>query len=139
MEVPRPGAGPAEETIANGHRGNSVGHGSTDHMLIGGLVAERLILKALRRNTHVLRFLAVKISILAGKSTRTNFVPRVFFLVFFSSVGLQDHTQAHKRVQEMHKYALSYEAGNMYTQLHTVALLNGIITVLKIIIIMFIV
>lgn len=82
MEVPRPGAGPAEETIANGHRGNSVGHGSTDHMLIGGLVAERLILKALRRNTHVLRFLAVKISILAGKSTRTNFVPRVFFFFF---------------------------------------------------------
>lgn len=79
MEVPRPGAGPAGETIANGHRGNSVGHGSTDHMLIGGLVAQRLILKALRSNTHVLRVLAVKISILAGKSTRTNFLPRVFF------------------------------------------------------------
>lgn len=63
MEVPRPGAGPAGETIANGHRGNSVGHGSTDHMLIGGLVAERLILKALRSNTYVLGFLAVQISI----------------------------------------------------------------------------
>lgn len=42
MEVPGPGAGPAGETIANGHRGNCVGHGSTDHMLIGGLVASRL-------------------------------------------------------------------------------------------------
>lgn len=104
-------------------------------MLIGGLVAERLILKALRSSTHVLRVLAVKISILAGKSTRTNFLPRVFF--FHARVGLQDHTQAHKHVQETHKYALSYEAGNMYTQIHTVALLNGIITVLKIIIIMF--
>lgn len=63
MEVPRPGAGPAGETIADGPRGNSAGHGSTDHMLIGGLVAERLILKALRSNTHVLGFLAVQISI----------------------------------------------------------------------------
>lgn len=98
MEVARPGAGPAGETIANGHRGNSVGHGSTDHMLIGGLVAERLILKALRSSTHVLRVLAVKISILAGKSTRTYFLPQVFF--FHASVGLQDHTQAHKHVQE---------------------------------------
>lgn len=132
----RPGAGPGGETIANGHRGNSGGHGSTDHMLIGGLVAERLILKALRSHTCVLRFLAVKISILAGKSTRTNFLPPSGFF-FPASVGLQDHTQAHKRVQEMHKNALSYEAGNMYTQIHTVALLNGIIMVLKIIIMMF--
>lgn len=59
MEVPRPGAGLAGETIANGHRGNSVGHGSTDHMLIGGLLAERLSLKALRSNTLVWRVLAV--------------------------------------------------------------------------------
>lgn len=46
MEVAGPGAGPAKgETIANGHGGNSAGHGSADHMLIGGLVAERLVLK----------------------------------------------------------------------------------------------
>lgn len=45
------------ETTANGHRGNSTGHGRADHMLIGGLVAERLILKAL---VHIERFLAVK-------------------------------------------------------------------------------
>lgn len=63
----RPGAGPGGETIANGHRGNSGGHGSTDHMLIGGLVAERLILKALRSHTCVLRFLAVNISIFSRK------------------------------------------------------------------------
>lgn len=41
-----PGAGPAKgETIANGHGGNSAGHGSADHMLIGGLVARCLVLK----------------------------------------------------------------------------------------------
>lgn len=56
MEGARPGAGPGGETIANGHRGNSTGHGSVDHMLIGGLVAECLILKALRRDAHVVRF-----------------------------------------------------------------------------------
>lgn len=83
MEVPGPGAGTGGETIANGHRGNSAGHGSTDQVLIGGLVAERLVLKALRSNAHVPRFLAVKISILAGKSTRANFLPRVFFFSFF--------------------------------------------------------
>lgn len=33
------------ETIANGHGGNCAGHGSADHMLIGGLVAECLVLK----------------------------------------------------------------------------------------------
>lgn len=76
MEVAGPGAGPWEETIANGHRGNSTGHESADHMLIGGLVAECLILKALRSSTHAARFLAVQISILAGKSSKTNFLPR---------------------------------------------------------------
>lgn len=46
MEVAGPGAGPAKgETIANGHGGNSAGHGSADHMLIGGLVAECFVLK----------------------------------------------------------------------------------------------
>lgn len=76
MEVAGPGAGPQGETIANGHRGNSTGHGSADHMLIGGLVAECLMLKALRNSTHVARFLAVQISILAGKSSKTNFLPQ---------------------------------------------------------------
>lgn len=75
-----PGAGPGGETIANGHGGNSTGHGSADHMLIGGLVAECLILKALRSDTHIVSFLAVKISILAGKSSRTNFLPQAFSL-----------------------------------------------------------
>lgn len=70
---------PGGETIANGHGGNSTGHGSTDHMLIGGLVAECLILKALSSDTHVASFLAVQISILAGKSSRTNFLPQTFF------------------------------------------------------------
>lgn len=43
MEV----AGPAKgETIANGHGGNSAGHRSADPMLIGGLVAEYLVLKS---------------------------------------------------------------------------------------------
>lgn len=68
MEVSGPGAGPGGETIANGHGGNSTGHGSADHMLIGGLVAECLILKALRSDTQVGRFLAVKIRIFAGKA-----------------------------------------------------------------------
>lgn len=46
MEVAGPGAGPAKgETIVNGRGGNSAGHGSADHMLIGGLVAECLVLK----------------------------------------------------------------------------------------------
>lgn len=45
MEVAGPGAGLGGETIANGHGGNSTRHGSADHMLIGGLVAEYLILK----------------------------------------------------------------------------------------------
>ncbi len=49
-------AGPGGETIANGHGGNSTGHGSADHTLIGGLVAECLILKALRSDTHTLWF-----------------------------------------------------------------------------------
>ena len=75
MEVAGPGAGPREGTIANGHGGNSTGHGSADHMLIGGLVAECLILKALRSDTHIVQFVAVKISILAGKSSRTDFLP----------------------------------------------------------------
>lgn len=56
MEVAGPGAGPGGRTIANGHGGNSTGHGSADHMLIGGLVAECLILKTLRCATHVARF-----------------------------------------------------------------------------------
>lgn len=80
MEVAGPGAGPGGETIANGHGGNSTGHGSADHMLIGGLVAECLILKALRNDTHIVRFFAVKISISAGKSSRTNFPPQAFAL-----------------------------------------------------------
>lgn len=92
MEVPRPRAGPGGETIANGHRGNSAGHGSADHMLIGGLVAERLILKALRSNTHVPRFLAVKISILAEKSTRTNFLPPSLFFFPYECWVAGPHT-----------------------------------------------
>lgn len=87
---------PGGETIANGHGGNSTGHGSTDHMLIGGLVAECLILEALSSDTHVASFLAVQISILAGKSSRTNFL-------FHARIGLQDHTQTHT-CQHIHKY-----------------------------------
>lgn len=75
-----PGAGPGWETIANGHRGNSTGHGSADHMLIGGPGAECHVLKALReRYVCGEGFLAVKISILAGKSSRTDFLPKAFF------------------------------------------------------------
>lgn len=76
MEVGGPGAGPGGETIANGQGGNSTGHGSADHMLIGGLVAECFILKALRSGIHIVRFLAVKISIFVGKSSKTNFHPQ---------------------------------------------------------------
>lgn len=50
VEVAGPGARLAKRgiTIANGHGGNSTGHESPDHMLIGGLVFE----KALRTDTH---------------------------------------------------------------------------------------
>lgn len=50
VEVAGPGAGLAKRgiTIANGHGGNSTGHGSPDHTLIGGLIFE----KALRTDTH---------------------------------------------------------------------------------------
>lgn len=43
VEVAGPGARLAKQgiTIANGHGGNSTGHGSPDHMLIGGLVLKR--------------------------------------------------------------------------------------------------
>lgn len=44
------------ETIANGRGGNGTGHGSADHMLIGGHVAECLILKALRSHIHTASF-----------------------------------------------------------------------------------
>lgn len=116
MEVPRPRAGPGGETIANGHRGNSAGHGSADHMLIGGLVPDRLILKALRSKTHVPGFLAVKISIFSRKIHKDKLPTPESFFFFHMSVGLQDHTQAREHVQEMHKYALSYEAGkHVYT------------------------
>lgn len=93
MEVAGPGAGPGGETIANGRGGNSTGHGSADHMLIGGLVAECLILKALRSDTHIVSFLAVKISILAGKSSRTNFLPQAFSLCWDKVAGPHTNTQ----------------------------------------------
>lgn len=80
MEVAGPRSGPQGETIANGHSGNSTGHGSADYMLIGGLVVECLILKILWSNAHIVRFLAVKIRIFAGKSSRTNFLPQAFTL-----------------------------------------------------------
>lgn len=83
MEVPRPRAGPGGETIANGHRGNSAGHGSADHMLIGGLVPDRLILKALRSKTHVPGFLAVKISIFSRKIHKDKLpTPESFFFPY---------------------------------------------------------
>lgn len=56
MEAAGPVAGPGGETIANAHRGNSTGHRRADHTLIGALVAERLIEKALRSDTRIVRF-----------------------------------------------------------------------------------
>lgn len=48
--------GSSRETIANGYGGNSTGRGSADPMLIAGLVAGCLILKALRGNIHKVMF-----------------------------------------------------------------------------------
>lgn len=73
------------ETIANGQGGNSTGHWSADHMLIGAPAAECPILKALRSDKHIVRGFTVQTGILEGKYLK---IKRSFFRV------LSDNLQA---------------------------------------------
>lgn len=120
MEAPRPWAGPGGETIANGHRGNPAGCGGADYLAIGGLVAQQLLLKALRSSTHVPRVLAVKISILAGKSTRTNFLPpSLFSMRVLGCRTTHKHTSMYRKCR---KVCSHMKQENTYTQKASVGL-----------------